>query len=188
MPISGNHFSIAQDYVKLWWNTHRNSLFHEAKWIFINLIAIFPSVQLPPDLYNPHHISNMLMWESQDVWQTNNIISSLSRNVLISYYCLFKPCIFLFISKELMRNVQLLCCFKGEIYRDAVENNPIDSCSWTRGIIKHSELISQVFPHMRRDTSGVHLWLFSASVRIGRCSRLEAIDVWDVASHSFQCH
>lgn len=138
MPITGNPFSIAQVYVKLWWNMHRSGLFHgaEGKRIFINLIAIFPSVQLSPDPYKPHRISNMLMWESQELWQTGYVISRLTRNILLSYYGLFNPHILVFISKEMMRNGQLLHSFKREIYRDAMENNSIDPCSEIQGTIK----------------------------------------------------
>lgn len=114
-------------------------------------------------------------------------VSRLTRSILI-YSCGFLvPCISLFISKELMRNGQLLLCFKREICKETTESNSIDFLSWTQGTIKHSEFISCVFFCMKRDNSRVHLWLFSMSFGTGRCRGLELVDVWDITSHSFQC-
>lgn len=152
MPITGNPFSIAQVYLKLWWNMHRSGLFHgaEGKGVFINLIAIFPSVQLSHDSYKPHHISIMLMWESQEVWQTGNVISRLTTNILFSYYGLFKPHILVFISKEMMRKGQLLRSFERENYRDAMKNNSVHPHSVIQGTIKERINIPGLLPYEKR--------------------------------------
>lgn len=96
------------------------------------------------------------------------VISRLTRSIWIYSCRLLVLCILLFISKELMRNGQLLLCFKREICRKTMESNSIDFFPWTQGTIRHSEFISCVFSCMKRDNSRVHLRLFSMSFGTGR--------------------
>lgn len=85
------------------------------------------------------------------------VISRLTRSILIYSCGLLVPCILLFNSKEMMRNGQLLLCFKREICRETMESNFTDFFSWTQGTIKHREFISCVFFCMKRHNSRVHL-------------------------------
>lgn len=104
----------------------------------------------------PHSFKHINVGTTESLTNKHNI-SRLTRSILIYCCGLLVPCISLFISKELMRNGQLLLCFKREICRETMESNSIGFFSGTQGTIKHSQFISCVFFRMKRDNSRVHL-------------------------------